>query len=61
MAALVRLIVDRHTAAKTLRLPKLPVPGDLIKLADGTSVVVREIEPSKRGIVAAEVRAKPAS
>jgi hypothetical protein len=57
MAALVRLIIDRHMAAETVRLPEVPVPGDLIHLADGTRVVVHEIEPSK-GIVVAEVRAK---
>ena len=60
MAALVRLVVDRQVA-KTLRLPEMPVPGDLIELTDGTSVVVREIELRQRGIVAAEVRAKLAS
>jgi hypothetical protein len=58
MAALVRLIIDPHTSATTLRLPELPLLGDRIELADGTSVVVREIEPRQRGIVTAEVRAE---
>jgi hypothetical protein len=58
MTALVRLIVDRQGAVKTVRLPEVPIPGELIELADGTRVVVSKIEPSQDGLVAAEVRAK---
>jgi hypothetical protein len=58
MPALVRLHIDKHGDAHTVRLPEMPMPGELIELADGTRVVVRQIEPSQGGIVVAEVRVK---
>ena len=57
MPALVRLVIDTQKATKTVRLPEIPLPGELIELADGTRVIVRKIEASEDGIVAAEVRA----
>jgi hypothetical protein len=58
MAALVRLIIGEQTA-KTVRLPELPAPGELIQLADGTRVIVGNVEPLTGGNVDAEVLAKP--
>ncbi len=60
MAAVVRITVDKQPDGHTVRLHELPTPGDQIELADGTRVVVREIELRTRGIVAADVRANSA-
>ncbi len=59
-SAVVRVTVDRKAEGHTVRLPEVPSPGDQIELADGTLVVVREIELRTRGIVAADVRARTA-
>lgn len=58
MPALVRLVIDQQTIIRTVRLPDIPRPGELIELADGTRVVVRTIEPSRDSIVVAQVCAK---
>ena len=57
---MVRITVDRQPDGHTVRLSEVPSPGDQIELADGTLVVVREIELRTRGIVAADIRAKTA-
>ena len=63
MAALVRILIEKQPLARTVRLPDLPYPGELIELADGTRIVVADVEPAPRGrgIIAAEVRARPAT
>jgi len=61
MSAVVHLTIDRQEAGTTVRLPDVPAPGDLIELADGTRLIVREIALRSSGIVAADVRAKTAA
>jgi hypothetical protein len=61
MSAVVRLTVDAQEAGTVLRLAEVPMPGDRIELADGTMIVVHEIERRSRVIVAADVRARSAS
>jgi hypothetical protein len=58
MSVLVCLVIDRRWIAKNIGLPDLPLPGELIELADGTCVIVSRVEPSRGGLVDAEVRAK---
>jgi hypothetical protein len=60
MSAVVRLTVDKQEAGTVLRLAEVPMPGDRIELADGTKLVVHEIERRSTGIVAADVRANSA-
>ncbi len=57
MSAVVRLTVGKEEVGTVLRLPEVPMPGDRIELADGSKLVVHEIERRSRGIVAADVRA----
>ena len=61
MPAVVRLTIDTEEAGTVLRLAEVPMPGDRIELADGTKLVIHEIERRSRGIVAADVRARSIS
>ena len=63
VAALVRIVIEQQPLARTVRLPDLPHPGELIELSDGTRIVVSDVEPAPRGrgIIAAEVHARPAT
>jgi len=40
-----------------VNLPDRPEPGEIIELPDGHKVTVDEVSPSRRGDLAAEVRA----
>ena len=62
MSVNLRLVIENHTIggtlrlpAKALHLPQLPAAGELIRLADGSRVVVDHVMPSTDAGVDAEV------
>lgn len=61
MPALVRILIDKRMDTKTMQLPELPQPGELIQIPDGTRVIVRKVELTPGGNCIAEVRAKLAA
>ena len=60
MPLLVRLLIGEQAIVKRVRLPELPLEGDLIELADGTHVIVDSVKPGPAGGDDTEVRARPA-
>lgn len=62
MATLVRVLIESVRDAKTMRLPDLPAPGELIELDDGICVIVTSVHPTvPTGLIQAVVRAELAS
>ncbi len=58
MSVLVRLVIDERSIIRRVRLPDLPLRGELIELADGTRVIVDRIVRGSAGGDEVEVRAK---
>jgi len=60
MPTLVRLLIGEQAIVKRVRLPELPLEGDLIELADGTQLIVDSVNRGPAGGDETEVRARVA-
>jgi hypothetical protein len=58
MPVLVRLLIGEQPIVKRVRLPEMPLEGDLIELADGTQLIVDSVDNGPAGGDETEVRAR---